>query len=229
MKNIQRTLVALALLAPAACRSAQPIDLDSPPQHLVMEASPTEMSTAVSASQVASQKGLTQLRQLAEGGSAVMLGFFSAQEAASATLGTPRAVMNLRLDQLRTFRPGDSVEALLSATSPQVLYPVLVGERVRSSITVTRDGDQWSAGSFGLSPLGKLWVQSGGASFGGAYVVHVPALSVFFAASGRGQDMTLTPLEDYPMYGLKKGATLSAEQALLPLVDAAQRHNGLPA
>jgi hypothetical protein len=229
MKNIQRMLVALALLAPAACRSAQPIDLASPPQHLAMELSPTTMSTALSESQAAAQEGLTQLRQLAAEGSALMLGFFSAQEAALATLGTPRAVMNLRLDQLRTFRAGDSVEGLLSATSPQVLYPVLVGERVRSSITVTRDAEQWSAGSFGLSPLAKLWVQSGGVSFGGAYVVHVPALSVFFAASGSGRDLTLTPLEDYPLYGLKKGTPLPAEQALLPLVEAAQRHNGLPA
>jgi hypothetical protein len=229
MKNIQRMLVALALLAPAACRSAEPLDLDSPPQHLAMEESPADMSTALAASQAASQKGLAQLRELAAGGSAGMLGFASTQEAASAMLGAPRAVMNLRLDQLAAFRAGDSVEALLRTTSPQVLYPVTVGERVASSITVTRDGGQWSAGSFGLSPLAKLWVQSGGASFGGAFVVHVPALSVFFAASGSGREMTLTPLEDYPMYGLKKGTPMPAEQALLPLIEAAKKHNGLPA
>ncbi len=235
MRSIATSLV-FAVLFVMGCTntshgpSAAPKDVNSPPQNLKVETQPVNMKDALAQSKQAATEGLATLQGLATQEKAAGSGFITAEEAKSATLGQPLAVLLVRLDQLARYKPEEDPAPLLQSTSPKVIYPVLVGERVRSAVTVTRKGDRWSATGFGADPLVALARQAegGAGGVGEKYLVTVPALGVAFSATGIGREAQLVPLIDYPEYGLKKGQVLPASRAFAQLVEPAKRHDGQP-
>ena len=132
----------------------------------------------------------------------------------------------VRLDLLREYRAGAEPSDLWRAASPRVFFPVRVGDRMRCSITVARGKEGWEATTFGRDPLAALLMAPGREQLHPEFIVFVPALSIYLAGSGSGKEMRLTPMQDYPMYGLK-AEEAPAEQVLLKLVEPARRHNGL--
>jgi hypothetical protein len=162
------------------------------------------------------------------------LGFASPEEVRSATLGEPFGEFMIRLDRLREYQSGANAAALLTATG-RLTYPVLVGEQMRSSLTVGRGDGGWASVAFGapkysraLSEVRDRLRREDGRPAGDYFEVRVPALNVSFVGRQGDQGLALTPILDDPRFGFVRGQTLPAARALAAMQQAAREHNGLP-
>lgn len=175
----------------------------------------------------ATAAGLEAMRALASGGGqAGSMGFAGPADLQAATTGEKLDVFMIRLDSLKGAPAGaGSVEGLLTATSDTVV-PVLVGGRVRSSITVTRGAGGYSASAFGEAGLAAIG--EGRPLPQGAFLVRVPALGLQFVGSREAGKVMLTPTAADPRLRLEPGRAVPAEAVVQQLVPLAQNHNGLP-
>ena len=83
------------------------------------------------------------------------MGFSSVEEARTATLGTPVPLRTVGYNKLLEYKAGTPLEQLFDKPE-QVIYPVMVGQAVRTSIVVAQQGDGWRIGSVGDRYLGSL-------------------------------------------------------------------------
>lgn len=173
----------------------------------------------------AAAAGLETMRALADGGEVGSLGFTGPGDAQGATTGEKLDVFMIRLDALKGAPAGAaSAESLLTATSESIV-PVLVGGRIRSSITVTRRPGGYEATAFGEGLRG---VGEGRPLVEGTFLVRVPALGLEFLGSREAGKLMLTPTAADPRLRLEPGRAVPAEEVVQQLVPLAQSHNGLP-
>ena len=176
--------------------------------------------------QAAANESLATFRQLVNAQNYKELGFESAEEVAKATLGEPIHVLVVSLNQLRQYEPGSDPNRLLTDFN-QIHYPVVVGDQVRSAILVDQADGKWKAGTFGAANLAKLIAaarkdtQTSNPSQDA--VVQVPSLGLYFLGH-RTEDnkLTLTPLTDIAVFGLRAGGAMPAEEVFAALVPAAK-------
>jgi hypothetical protein len=160
------------------------------------------------------------------------LGFESPEEVRSAKLGSPMRQLSVGLEDLRRFEPGGDASKLLGGADTLV-FPVLAGERVRSSITLQRDPGGWRSVAFGGPGLtravwevrSKVATASPGSSLS---IVRVPALNLYFVGSRRDGELMLAPILDDPRLKLEKGVPAPASAVFSALVPLARAHNDLP-
>jgi len=175
--------------------------------------------------QAAATESLSTFRQLVNAQNYKELGFESPEEVANATLG----VLVVSLNQLRQYEPGSDPNRLLTDFN-QIHYPVVVGDQVRSAILVDQVNGKWKAGTFGATNLAKLiaTARKGTQTSNPSQdvVVEVPSLGLYFLGH-RTEDnkLTLTPLTDYAVFGLRAGGAMPAEEVLAALVPAAKSLN----
>lgn len=162
------------------------------------------------------------------------MGFESPGEVKTATLGQPLPVLMVQLDDLRAYRPGSDPGALLRDLH-RVIFPVLVHNQVRSSITVERRNDRWQGTSFGAPKLARMMesVRRDSSSATGVppnsyIVVHVAALNRHYLGHRFANKLILTAIVDDSLLKLRAGKEIAAEDAFRVLAPIAQRHNGLP-
>jgi len=179
--------------------------------------------------QAAATESLSTFRQLVNAQNYKELGFESPEEVANATLGEPIHVLVVSLNQLRQYEPGSDPNRLLTDFN-QIHYPVVVGDQVRSAILVDQVNGKWKAGTFGATNLAKLiaTARKGTQTSNPSQdvVVEVPSLGLYFLGH-RTEDskLTLTPLTDYAVFGLRAGGAMPAEEVLAALVPAAKSLN----
>lgn len=179
--------------------------------------------------QAAANESLSTFRQLVNAQNYRELGFDSAEEVANATLGEPIHVLVVSLNQLRQYEPGSDPNQLLTDFN-QIHYPVVVGDQVRSAILVDQVNGKWKAGTFGAANLAKLIAAARkGTQISTPsqdVVVQVPSLGLYFLGQ-RTEDnkLTLTPLTDYAVFGLRAGGAMPAEEVFAALVPAAKSLN----
>lgn len=171
----------------------------------------------------AAARSLEAYRKLVTADDFAALGFESLDEVKEAQLGRSYPVSLVPLDLLQKYDRGTNPADIL-ADAGRVIYEVRVGDAVRSSLEVGPIGDAWQGQSFGspglIRPLAAL--RRGDADF----VVWVAALNVYFLASRDNEAITLTPVFDYPEFGLAAGKSQPAADALGSLVDAAKAVTG---
>lgn len=162
------------------------------------------------------------------------LGFESPNELGKMTLGEPLQMFMIPLDELKKYRSGQDVFEMLRGGN-HVLYPVLVDNHIRSSITVAEKEKKWKAVSFGSPMMVKMLDKTRTQSIETTklpsisyFVVEVPSLNLFFIAHREGVEMFFAPVMDDPQYGFRAGATIPAGKALTAIVPAAVEHDGLP-
>lgn len=189
------------------------------------DASATGQPPAHGTQAAAAKAGLATLAQLVNEKNYAALGFGSPDEVRQATLGEPLQFYRVRLDALRAFNESSDAEKLLE-DARRSLYPVEVRQRVASSIVVTQSRDGWRATDFGNAALARTVTRyrKGPADF----VVHVPALKVYFVAKRTEGTLMLTPIADDPRADFKAGEPIPAAVAFKRLQKAAQEYNGLP-
>lgn len=162
------------------------------------------------------------------------LGFESPDEVDDATLGIPVQVFMVRLDDLQEYQGGDP-ESLLSGGG-EFSYPVLVREKVRSSIIIMKRGDDWKAVSFGwsnlitlLTEIRKASSERTGVPVDSFFAVQIPALNLYFLAYRNANNvLMLIPLLDDPDLKFQAGVAMSADAVFEIILSEAQEHDGLP-
>ncbi len=162
------------------------------------------------------------------------LGFESRNELGSATLGTPIEEFMIGLDELRAYEPDQRGLVAISPTR-RLTYPVLVGDNLRSSLTVGRGEEGWAAMSFGAPSYSQLLSAARESLSKGdsrqatdCFEIRVPALNVSFVAKREGGGLVLTPLLDDSRFGFERGSALPLKRVLEALAPVAREHNGLP-
>lgn len=173
--------------------------------------------------------GPEQIRTVAEAGLAGFLaripagagaefGFPEAGDAARATLGDPLRLLTITPAALRAYRPGDDIDAVVSATDTWYV-PVRVGDTVRAVLVVDRTAEGWRPVSLGYAPLAadldalqRAWPKSAG--FDPQLVCVFQAQRYLFIIPQRGKrNLTMLP----------RGAVSEGErrEAVATLADAA--------
>jgi len=208
----------LFLLGPARAASQSPLTRTSP--------------ETLEGAQRAARQALSAFAQLVTPRNAVEMGFEKPEEVRSATIGSPLPEFLIRLDELRSYAPGSNPGRLLQATG-LYLFPVLVGDQVRSSLTIQYEKGEYRAVAFGAPDFIRRASRartgtSGAESRSRAAVVRVPALNVFFVAYEEAGKLLLAPLLDDPRFEFKAGEPIPAEKALERLLPAAKEHTGMP-
>ncbi len=185
--------------------------------------------------QTAAQKGLETLAKLVDAENFKDIGFESAEEVRSAALGTPLKVFLVGLDSLREYRKDAEPDALLTDVQRSV-YPVLVNNQVRSSITVEGKNGKWSAVSFGDAYLMKKIDQAlkgrvasmAKQATGPPTLVHVAFLNLYFVGQTWNNKLMLTTVTPLANTKFRESTTMSAAEAFDLLVPIARNYNGLP-
>jgi hypothetical protein len=215
MRSREAVLVACVVLAMTSCKGK-----------MFPGGQGTQSESAPSATaQEAAQTGLTALQGLVNENNFQGLGFGSVDQVKSAQLGAPLSLYSVRLDALTGYK-GDPDASALVQDAHKTIYPVVTGEQVLSSVSVTQRGDGWRATDFGDSALTKALVAHKQSA--GDVVVWVPALKIYFTARGTGSAMMLTPIMDDPRFDLKAGEGMAASNVFGILQRGAAGYNGLP-
>ena len=182
----------------------------------------------------AATKALPTLKKLVTEKNYKIMGFESYKEVSSAELGMPFKEFMVRLDSLQKYTPGDSVPQLLNDTG-QASYPILVGENVRSAITLAKVKEEWKAVSFGGSNLYKIFdtirqesSKSSGVEYPEYFIVRVPSLNLFFLSYYKAEDLFLVPIFDSLEFDFKAGESKAAREVFETILQVAKEHDGLP-
>lgn len=162
------------------------------------------------------------------------MGFESAAEVKSATIGDPLPVFMVQLDELRAYKKGADPNRLLKALDKAII-PVAVNGQVRSSITVEKSKGEWKGMSFGAPnltrALAKVQMESAAASHvptDAYFVVHIAALNAYYLGHRANNKLMLTTIIDDPSLKQPAGKTMPAEEVFSLLSPIARQYNGLP-
>ena len=165
----------------------------------------------------AADNALGILRDLAED-NYTLLGFRSADEAESATLGMPLTMYLVPLDQLQAFEADASPSDLLH-DSEIVLYPVLVDNTIRSAVSIQHSDDGWTPVAFGnvtlIQAIAETDLQEGD------FIVQVPALGLYFVGARSDDELLLTSIVE-TAYDIPVGRPVNASEVFSILQPAAQ-------
>jgi hypothetical protein len=181
----------------------------------------------------AARDALGTFAQLVTPRNARDMGFEKPEEVRSATVGAPLPEYQIRLDELQGYAAGTNPGRLLHE-SGLYLFPVLVGEQVRSSLSIQHERGAFKAVAFGAPAFMRrasdvvARIPDAAERRAQAVLVRVPALNVFFVAYQDGEKLLFASVLDDPRFDLKAGEPLPAEKVLERLVPAAKEHKGLP-
>ena len=184
--------------------------------------------------QPVAQKALKTFSRLVTKENYKRMGFEDPEEVRTATLGAPLQDFIVRLDKLKSYTPGGRLDELLTATD-LVIYPVLVKDQVRSSITISKSGESWQAVSFGgpnfiklISGTLKENTKATRLDSSAYQVIRVPSLNLFFLGFRLNNELMFVPVTDNARLKFSAGAGMKAENVFSALLPEAKAHNGLP-
>lgn len=156
------------------------------------------------------------------------MGFDSLDEVKAAQLGQPLPVSVIGLDKLKNPPAGAEANSLL-AQSPEIIYPVTVGNVVRSSVTIIHKPDGYAPASFGNAEIVKALSRQRKAEGGQIeFVLRVPAFNMYFLAHRIENQVIAVPIVDDPRLNLKVGEQVPLSRLLEGLQVLAKEYNGLP-
>jgi hypothetical protein len=173
----------------------------------------------------AAQQGLVTLQQLVTPQNYAGLGFSSPEDVRRAQLASPIPVFRVELNTLMQMTRQTPPSAVL-VDAQRVLYPVVVDQRVATSLFVVRHDDGWRASDFGSAAVARSTTALRRGP--GDFIVWIPAAKVYFIGRGSGASLTLTPIMNDPRFDFKAGTSLPAERALLAVQQGMVGYNGLP-
>lgn len=162
------------------------------------------------------------------------MGFDSPDEISKASVGDPFQVFMVRLDELSKYNENQDPNGLLHERK-QFLYPVVVGNQVRSSITVASTAKGWEATSFGgfnrikmLSKVRADSIETSKLAPSAYFLVEVPGLKLVFVGYRAGGVLMLSPLLNDPSFNFREGVAMPASRAFTTLRPAVKSHMDLP-
>lgn len=162
------------------------------------------------------------------------MGFESLDEIDRATLGDPLAVFFVRLDELSKYDDGQDPGPLLHRRT-HVMFPVVVGETVRSSLTLGSGAKGWQPVAFGGPNRIRLLASTRAASSRSTkltlaeyFAVEIPGLKLLFIGHhGNAGALMLTPVLDNAGFKFKAGVTMSSANVFAATRAAARSNRDL--
>jgi len=201
---------------------------------MVSQSSAEEKEMLIEQIQPIAQRSLKSFSKLITKENYKQMGFESPDEINNAVLGVPIEDYMVRLDTLKEYKVGSKADTLLTKTN-QFIYPVLVKEKVRSSITISKIKEKWKAVSFGGSNFVKLVSnrlkdssKATGLDISSYFSIRVPALNLFFIGYRTNRGLMLIPVIDDTRLKFKSGVSMKAEKVFSTILPDAKAHNGLP-
>jgi hypothetical protein len=154
------------------------------------------------------------------------LGFQSFEDMTHAQLGQPLPIIEITPKQLSISELAADLESLLNQLQqPRVfIYPLCVGNEVRSSLTVRRsrsNDDQWRAVTFGAAPLIELLEEYRKASSVNV-VLWMPGLNRYFLGRLSQKELSLVPIIGDPRLGFVAGQVISGDEVFTKLKSQAE-------
>jgi len=158
------------------------------------------------------------------------LGFASAQEAGRAQLGRPFSIYMLNLRSLKDYAEKSRAEDLpdFSESFRQMIYPLLVDDKVKSSLTVAEDHKtkQWETTSWGSPKLIQLMEESRQPKSNIAFFISPQnPYGLRFIGENRDGKLFLSPMADIPKLNLKAGQQMSAHNLFILLKPLAKEYS----
>jgi hypothetical protein len=173
-------------------------------------------------------------RQVAANQGPSLTGMPTHAEMGRTALAPAVPVYMVRLDHLQQYQTGADPAPLLQDLHT-VIYPVVVGDEVRSEMVLSKVEGTWIATSFGgtdharvLEKVRRGVIHTAQVAADATFLVRVPALNVEFVGYQGAQGLLLTPLLDRTAADLKAGQSLPAVTVFERLAPLARQHNGLP-
>jgi len=157
-------------------------------------------------------------------------GFLRAEDARQARLGAPLAERLVPLTELRGYKSGAPVSSVV-VDDATYLYPVFVGDAIRSSIRLTAPAGaapkvESTGGSEVFARLSRLpgaadrlRAQDGAA----LPALRIPALGLYFLTRGGADALEVASLSDVPIYRLRGGRYTAAAPVFERLAKAAKK------
>lgn len=234
-------LIGLMALA-ASCENRGPMSSSTPA---------TSAQNQMKGHEEAARKALETLPGLVNAENFTAMGFTSVEEARSATLGTPVPLRTVSYNKLLQYQPGAPLTQLFEGPE-QFVYPVMVGQAVRTSIVVAQQPDGWRIGTVGDRYLASLIGQSTqqpGAPTAAASptasptpaasptatatptseavsrrveLISIPGIGVDLISFTEGDQRMLQPANDLPEAQLVRGRAVREQDALAALSNYAR-------
>lgn len=152
------------------------------------------------------------------------MGFESMREINEAKLGDPLKVYAVPLDKLQKYQQGSDPNSLLVDQSA-FMYPIKVGDKTRSSISISKGENGWSSSNFGRPNYAKML---GRYQMKNSFIVNVMSLNLSFVAERSEEGLMLTPVWDVDEFDFKAGEQMPADKVFSTILPAAIEHDGLP-
>ena len=155
------------------------------------------------------------------------MGFNSLEEVKNAQLAEPLPIFHVALDKLKGYQGDQDPNGLLTA-SPETIYPVAVGGQVRSSVTLVKKDNSYTAASFGNAAIVQALTRYRTANTPGAFAVRIPALGIYMLGNRIENRLVLTPIVEDSRLPFRPGVAVPAEEVWKAVGPLAQAYNGLP-
>ena len=136
----------------------------------------------------------------------------------SSRIGQAIPVVRLGVDQLKAASSGKVTQAI-DPTVDKIIYPILVKDKVDSSVTMTKTSNNvWQDTEYGNKEETELLVnyrdaysRKHGTPLASFFEISVPGLSKYFLATRSNGELVLIPVSDDQEIGVKAGTPEKAE------------------
>ena len=177
------------------------------------------------------QEALKLLESLANEYTYKQMGFASLEEVSSAELGTPVSVFTVGYDVIRNYEENMHPNLLLTDLH-EIIYPVVSGGQIRSSIGVMYDGKEWEYTDIGrpnftnaLFEARELHVSSTGRNHEDFFMVNFPALYITLIAYRLEDGSTeMAVVHGSDLTGLKTNELLPGNKVFAAIAAYAKEH-----
>lgn len=179
------------------------------------------------------QDALKLLESLANEYTYKHMGFASLEEVPTAVLGTPISVFTVNHDVIKAYQ-GNIDPNLILTDRHEIIYPVLAGGKIRSSISIMHDGKVWELAEIGRPNFTKALFEvrqshagSTGNKPGDYFLVNFPSLYVTLVAH-RQQDgiIRMALVHGENSIGIKVNQFSSGNEILAAVAAYAKVHPG---
>ncbi|HTJ48116.1 MAG TPA: hypothetical protein VL443_01585 [Cyclobacteriaceae bacterium] len=155
--------------------------------------------------------------------------FSSFEEGQNSTLGEEVTNQYIRLDELKSFKEGNSPDQLIKSTGRKIVALNNSNQDVVGSVELEKTKGKWTMKSIGRSTVISDYVRFTRQGSGGGWVLlRVLALNRNFAAHKVQNQWMVTLLGNVPLGDIRPGVEESLTKVMPELQKEANTYNGLP-
>ena len=173
----------------------------------------------------AASNALMDLQKLVNEQNYKNLGFQSMGEVKQARFGQPMVVYYLGLERMKAYQTGQDANGLLTL-SAETIYPVMVGDNVRTGVSIIHGEQGYESSSFGNADIVKRL--SGYRQTPAEFAVRIPAFNLYFVGRHVDSRVLLVPITNNPRLKAQAGEATPLESVVDQLRPYVDSYDGRP-